>query len=630
MGRKSIESKLEFEKAIKKEEKEYRLLTPYKKSKEKVKILHLKCNTIFEITPQNFKKGQRCPNPECIKERIKQTFLKKYGVDNPSKRRDFQKEKIRKYAEKFYNFVKETGEFEILSEYKGNEEKVKLKHLKCGLIFETTPHNFMKHPKGRCPNPKCIKEKTIETFKKKYGKEWGSQAEEIKEKVKKTFKDKYGVEWVSQIEEVKEKRKKTYIEHFGVDSPLKSSEIINKIRQTNLKKYGVDWISKDKNIQEKKEETLLQKYGVKSVFQSEKIKKKIVENKKKNYYNQKIKNFKHILPLFEERDYNGIFEKYEWKCVKCGHIFKDSLENGRIPRCPKCYPVKGKSLIEKEIKKWISSLIEIEENKRFYEKGKYKYEIDIFVPSKNLGIEIDGLYWHSEIAGGKDKNYHLEKTKYFEKKGIRLIHIFDNEWLEKQDLIKSFIKNQLGLIKNKLYARKCEVKEIDTKIKNKFLNENHLQGEDKSKIKLGLFYNEELVSVMTFGKPRFNTKYEWEIIRYANKKDLSVIGSFGKLLNYFIEKYKPSSIISYADKRFFDGQIYLKNKFELINESLPNYFYTKDYKSLETRENYQKYRLKDKLEFFSPQLSEWENMQMNGYDRIWDCGNYVFGKVIDY
>jgi hypothetical protein len=121
-----------------------------------------------------------------------------------------------------------------------------------------------------------------------------------------------------------------------------------------------------------------------------------------------------------------------------------------------------------------------------------------------------------------------------------------------------------------------------------------------------------------------NKNYDYEIARFCNKLNTSVIGGFSKLFNYFVKNYEFSNIITYADKRISNGGLYQNNGFTLLRESEPNYFYTKDYKLLESRNKYQKHKLKELLPNYNSELTEWENMQLHGYDRIWDCGNYVF------
>lgn len=256
-------------------------------------------------------------------------------------------------------------------------------------------------------------------------------------------------------------------------------------------------------------------------------------------------------------------------------------------------------------------------------------EIDIFVPSKNIGIEYNGLFYHSEKMG-KHMTYHLDKTNLCEKNNIQLIHIFEDEWLNKSHIVKNRLRHILGCNKNKIYARNCIVKEINSKTKNDYLNKNHLQGSDKSSIFLGAFHKDSLVAVMTFSKPRkslgYNNKNDgtYEMVRFATD---GVTGISSKLLNYFIKTYKPKKIITYADRRWSQGNLYLKMGFDFIEMTKPNYFYTLNYKTRENRFNYRKDILVS--QGFDPSLTEREIMYNRGYDRIWDCGALKFELIIN-
>ena len=161
-------------------------------------------------------------------------------------------------------------------------------------------------------------------------------------------------------------------------------------------------------------------------------------------------------------------------------------------------------------------------------------------------------------------------------------------------------------------------------IAKSFLFNNHLQGEINGRKYIGLFYDKELVSLLIMGKSRFNKKYEWEILRFCNKLNTTVLGGLSKLLKYFERKYNPKSIITYVDARYGIGTGYEKCGFKSLGMSSPSYYYIKDYIQLESRFKYQKHKLSKILKKFDPTLTEWENMQLNGYDRIWDCGNYVY------
>ncbi len=280
----------------------------------------------------------------------------------------------------------------------------------------------------------------------------------------------------------------------------------------------------------------------------------------------------------------------------------------------------GVSGKEKEVTDFIESIYlgEIVENSRKVITPK---ELDIFIPEKNLAVEFNGIYWHSEKY--LDKNYHIDKTNLCKDKGIQLIHIFEHQWLDKSEIFKSVIANKLGL-SQKIYARKCKVVELSNV--SVFLDENHLQGNCPSSIKLGLVYDNELVSVMTFVKPRFNKDCQYELLRFCNKLNTTVIGGASKLLKYFEKNYNPKSIISYANLQWSNGNVYRNLGFEHLNTSDPNYWWVRDEVML-TRYQCQKHKLRVLLkDKFDPSLSEKENMEKAGYSRLFDCGNMVFVK----
>jgi len=382
----------------------------------------------------------------------------------------------------------------------------------------------------------------------------------------------------------------------------KRNNNIQLMKNSLLKSDGVDNASKINSVIKKRQRT-------KRIKLLPDLYKRIIENG--------------YTPLFTLEDYigqrvNGKNIKYNFIHDKCNTKFSASL-NGHLPRCPLCYPVSS-SIAEKEIVDFIKSLNikNVIENDRTILDGK---ELDIYLPDYNLAIEFDGLYWHSE-SQGKDKNYHLDKTNKCNEKNIQLIHIFEDEWLDKKEIIKSILRVRLGIIDNKIYARKCIIKEVENREAKIFLENNHLQGKVNGKIRLGLYYNDELVSLLTFGKSRFNKNYDWELLRFANKLNTSVVGGFAKLLKYF-KSNQSGKIITYSDKRYFNGKIYENNGFKTLLSSSPNYYYIKNNIKY-NRIKFQKHKLNSILENFNNDLTESQNMLLNGYDRIWDCGNNVF------
>lgn len=254
----------------------------------------------------------------------------------------------------------------------------------------------------------------------------------------------------------------------------------------------------------------------------------------------------------------------------------------------------------------------------------YPQELDIYIPEKKVAIEYDGLYWHNELK--KDKDYHLNKTLECEKNGIRLIHIFEDEWIHKKDIVKSRLKSIFGIVNNKIYARKCTIKDVSFNESKTFLEENHIQGNCVSRYRYGLYYNNELVSLMTFGENRkkLGSKSEeehYELLRFCNKLNTLVIGGASKLLNYFIKTHKPKEIISYCDKRWSVGNMYEKLGFKLVSISKPNYFYIINGK----RENIFKYRKSELIkQGFDKNKTEHEIMLERGIYRIYDCGTILY------
>jgi len=500
-------------------------------------------------------------------------------------------------------------------------------------------------------------EKAKKTLMKRYGVIHQSQLKSVKEKIrekrkigaynnmiantKKTLLKKYGNETYNNSE----KNKQTKLEKYG-DETYNNR---NKFRETMIEKYGSachpDTIKRTKELSSKgiigfkseKYKNFLKRNNVTNISQLESVK----EEKRKTifslmYYrlfnSERLKGL--VKPLFTKDEYDGSKsrkKKYKFQCIKCNNEFTDTLYSGKIPRCIRCYPLtKYYSDAEKEIVEYLKSIYtgKIIENNRFIlSSGR---ELDIFIPDKNVAIEFNGLFWHSEIGGNKDKKYHLNKTLECENQNIRLIQIFEDEWLYKQNIVKSRLKHILGLSDRTIFARETTIKEITNMEKNNFLNQYHIQGEDKSHTKLGAFYENELVAVMTFGGLRISTgniskNDEYELIRFASS--VSSSGLANKLLTYFIKKYNPNKIISYADRRWTYNQnnLYDKLGFNRVSDGTPNYWYIKDGQRFH-RFGFRKNVLREKVEKYDSSLTEWQNMQLNDYDRIWDSGNFKYEK----
>jgi len=300
-----------------------------------------------------------------------------------------------------------------------------------------------------------------------------------------------------------------------------------------------------------------------------------------------------------------------------GHTHTQNISNFlRGHYCPKCDNSTSNS--EKEIVEFIKNNYDgwIIENDRSILGGR---ELDIVLPDLGLAFEYNGIYWHSEKH--VDKQYHADKSNQVNDFEYQLIHIYEDDWLNKKELIQSKILSLLGK-SYKIPARKCLIKEIS--YPKEFLNDNHLQGTGSpTKYNYGLYYNEELVAVMTFGKPRFNTQYDFELIRYCSLSGITVVGGASKLLKYF-RTNNSGSIISYSNRSWSNGKLYKILGFKYSHTSEPNYKYYKKLNSL-TRYECQKHKLKTLFpNTYKDELTEREIMNLEGYYAVYDSGNDVW------
>lgn len=255
-------------------------------------------------------------------------------------------------------------------------------------------------------------------------------------------------------------------------------------------------------------------------------------------------------------------------------------------------------------------------------------ELDIYIPDANLAIEYNGVYSHiyrpqeTTFSKIKGDSYHVSKTNNCENSGIHLLHIFSFSWKNKKEIWKSVIKNKLDNTTTKIYARNCAIKSVDKTTKRVFLENHHLQGKCPSTYNYGLYYDGELVSLMTFGKSRYNKNYTWELLRFCNKINTNVVGGFSKLLSYFRNTHK-GSIVTYADRSYSNGGVYECNGFTLKHINKPSYHYVNTNKEfLVYRSNFTKKKLLEHL--YKPEWTEEELALELGYNKIFDCGTKTY------
>ena len=521
-----------------------------------------------------FKHGwrQTCGRKKCVKASRKNTCLDKYGVDNPQKSPDIISKKQERILEKWGG------------EHYMKNDMVQLK-------FKTT---------------------MIE----KHGVEWAQQSKEINEKSQDTWKNN------PKKEEILKTRAESIKEAYE-----KNSQVINKKRNDTIIK---NWGSKKKLIEhrnEKIKENSLKNFNCEHHLSDPNIIKKRVNSYIENKINKIIEDLpNHIRFISREYNENQTDQNIILYCSECNKEskitrqylkFRTDLNN---TPCLNCLPIlSGRSNLELEVLDHIKEIYhkEIITNTKSVIEG----ELDIYLPDENIAFEFNGLYWHSELH--KDKNYHLNKTKMCAERGIELVHIFEDDWRFKKDIIMSIIKNKLGISK-RIFARNCQVEIMtDNKVIRNFLTANHIQGFVGSKFKIGLKYKGELVSLMTFGSLRkpLNSKGgsdEWELLRFCNKLGIQVVGGASRSLKNFIREKSPNTIISYSDSSRSNGKMYDTLGFTFLSDTPPNYYWVID----GVRKHRFNYR-KDKLvkEGADSELTEVEIMNQRGYYRIFDCGS---------
>lgn len=420
---------------------------------------------------------------------------------------------------------------------------------------------------------KEILEKTKQTNLERYGVENVSQAKEVREKVRATMMKKYGGNPMLS-EEIKEKIKKTNIERYGVENTYQAEEIKEKIRQTNRENLGVDYPFQSKEVFEKGVETFKKKYGVTNPLKSDEIKERVRQTNREKYG----VDWQYQRP--EVRKYSGN--------SKPNRDFEELLKENDLSYG------------------------------REFALENYYYDFKV----GGILIEIDPSATHNtewNPFGRKciDSVYHKRKSEAASRNGYRCIHVFD--WDDK-DKIVSLLKKR-----DTVYARKCKVREVSNKDTNTLLKEYHLQGTCRGQeIRLGLYCNNELVSIMTFGVPRYNKKYQYELLRYCSIK--YVIGGAEKLFKHFIKEYKPESIISYCDNSKFDGDVYNSLGFRLISFGDPSRHWYSSKEKRHITDNLLRQRGYDKLfkENHGKGTSNEKLIIDRGYVPVYDCGQATY------
>lgn len=484
-------------------------------------------------------------------------------------------------------------------------------------------HNIQQYPS--CPV--CGSKVKFVNFKTGYrkfcSKKCVNNSDNVKLKREETNIKKYGVSNPMHMESSKLKLKQTSLERYGVDNASKSDDVKEKIKNTNLQKYGVSYYTQTQECKERIKATCLERYGVEHNTQIQEVRDKMSERyNNKLYINDPrvIYADKYNVICRCDDPHCNLCESKQFELPRCLH---NSRYNHNQILCPIKNPigVVGKNTyIERFVRDILDEYnVKYDTNVRNILNNK---ELDIYIPEKNVAIECNGCYWHSDIY--KNNTYHYDKFNSCLQQGVQLLTIWEDFINTRPDIVKSIILSKLGIYDIRIYARKCDIKEVGSEEVRNFLNDNHLQGACQSKIKYGLYYNNELMSLMTFGCRRIGmggTKDAsgYELLRFCNKRGVQVVGGASRLFKHFLKNNDKGDIISFSSNDISVGELYERLGFEKAGVSKSSYWYVDSNTFI--RYHRFKFRKSELVRMgYDKSLSEAQIMSQSNYLKIYDSG----------
>lgn len=495
----------------------------------------------------------------------------------------------------------------------------------------------------------CAKKKSVrvasERLMESHGVSHPMHLQENREKVKQSFMDRYGVEHVSKVPGIREKTEQTNLERYGAKTPAQNPEIAKKIRDTNRGRYGVDYTFQTEEFKKQTEALNMERYGVRHHFQqsvpldiltsgelADMYRSGNNMNEIARYLGVDKVTVRKYLDLMGEEIIPIVSDEAQ-KILDCKetmstmyttvgvYAIADDLKvsDTTVRKYLRHHGIKTgirgrKSISERQVFAFIQSLGF--EDAQLGARGFLntpQRELDIYIPSKQVAIEFNGLYWHSDKF--KEPTYHLDKTLEADENGIRLLHLFEDEWGQRQDQVKAKIKSILGVDdREKIHARKCSIATLRNQDVKDFLDTNHIQGHVNATTILGLHHEGSLVAVMSFK----HTRGYMELVRYATSS--RVVGGFSKLLRRFWDISDVDEIVSFADIRWSAGGLYERNGWELMSFTKPNYYYVQGISRM-LKQGFRKETIKKRYpDVYSPDKTERQMTEELGLLRIYDCG----------
>lgn len=472
------------------------------------------------------------------------------------------------------------------------------------------------------------REQARETSLERYDEEHPMRDPDVSARMVRSQRERYGgVGLASQ--EIREKVRETNLKRHGAEVPQRTAAVKRKARETCERRHGGQGMASEA-LRGRIERTNLETYGHRVASKSERVRERISGSKRGGKL-RRLLSHPSFADRFEARfaaeDYEGVegYIEYPFLCKRCGEEFDDHLKYV-TPRCPECdLADQGSSLLEDDLATRLMQRVGGGvRGDRSVLGGR---EIDVLFPDSGLAVEFDGLYWHGEARGGKGKNYHLSKTLACAEAGIRLVHVFEDEWLNRPAVVLSRLSAMAGEEQRSIGARECEVRRVSAQDARQFLDQYHLQGFQPSALHMALFLDAEIVQVASFGRRPQLSGGAWELTRLAALPDTRVQGGASRLVRHGVREAAAPALVSFADRRWTPAPgstVYEACGFSLEGVSEPGYWYVTGPGERRHRYGFAKHRLADRLDSFDPELTEWENMRQAGYDRVWDCGQLSY------
>lgn len=572
-----------------------------------------------------------------IQEQIKHTMKERYGVEHPSQNLELLEKQKSTMRERYgVEFFTQTGELyreravaTNLERY-GAEWATQSKEVQSKMQANSTEKYGVPFPMQNLE----VQQHFVDSYREKTGYSYPMQNPEVQEKSKQTNLDRYGVENYAQTDEFKEKFKETSLERYGTEHPNQHPEIKAKIENTCLERYGAKSFAATPEGQQKISARMREIYGKDRYSQLPEWKLKIM-----NQCND-IDEWMRFISNPEQYIANHYENRPTCRKIAADTGVNSSTVYDAIWRNNLTHLIRSsQSYMEEELR---DVLEELHINYRIHDRQTISpYEVDIIIPEFKFGIECNPTGTHNSSIPYKGiegnitpPSYHKMKTDMCEKVGISLLHIFGYDWAHKRDVIMSMIKNRLKLSSRTIYARKCKIVKVSGQDSIKFLNENHRQGAANSPVRLGLVYNDELVSLMTFGKMRgtIGTGSEdlddcWELVRFCSILNTSVVGGASKLFKCFIKEYSPQRVRSFSDRAHTTGNLYGTLEFKEVRRSSAGYVWVDVFNDRAYhRANAQKQNIKRFLQDENIDLNKTEReiMVEHGFVQVFDSGTITW------